>query len=333
MSRNQFHFAAFLLFVILVLLSGNWYHDSSSKSPLLNGNYSFIAHNALKDVNTFCLVGFGLAMTYLHKYGFTALSMALLIISFSIPLSLLMHNYVTYFFVDKGLNDATFGSYEFSQGILGAITVFVTYGVVLGRINPTQVTCMLLLEIIFWQVNTYINTVIWGLHDPGFTINIHLFATYFGLAISYIVEHPIKTDDKKSIYHSDIFSLIGTLFLWIFWPSLNSFVVPSTYYFHDRAIINTVFALCGSTTSSFIMSYMLLTENKFNIQHIEQSTISGGVAIGIIADLYIHPVGAISIGIISGIISVFGSVYISQYIKNKFNICDTKGIHNAHGLP
>lgn len=331
----------------MVLLSGgSWYNDSSSKAMKFIVENPYLYYDLLIDVASFALIGFGFSMTYLRKYGFTALSMTLLIISISIPFSLhdllsMMNLISDGFFIDEGKISGS----QLSHGVVSSIAVLITFGVVLGRINPSQILCLTMLEIIFWTANLYINEIIWGIHDVGFTISVHLFATYFGLAVSWILEPAINDKDKKSMCHSDIFSLFGTMFLvtflfnypgtlyiftsvlnkqWLYWPSFNAYFSTSDYYFRDRSVVNTVLSLCGSTFSSFLMSMLFTKNHKFNILHIQQSTLSGGVAIGAAADLYVHPVGAISIGIIAGIISVFGYVYLSDFIETKLKIADTR---------
>jgi len=58
-----------------------------------------------------------------------------------------------------------------------------------------------------------------GITDVGGSISIHVFGCYFGLAVSAMLGKPSSTKDNKSMYHSDLFSMIGTLFLWLYWPS------------------------------------------------------------------------------------------------------------------
>lgn len=55
---------------------------------------------------------------------------------------------------------------------------------------------------------------------------IHMFGAYFGLAASFFYQ-PIKANNDKNklcagSYNSNIFALIGTLFLFMYWPSFNS---------------------------------------------------------------------------------------------------------------
>lgn len=51
---------------------------------------------------------------------------------------------------------------------------------------------------------------------------------------------------EGSVYVSDIFAMIGTLFLWVFWPSFNSALVDTPDQ-QQRAELNTYLALAAAT--------------------------------------------------------------------------------------
>jgi hypothetical protein len=57
--------------------------------------------------------------------------------------------------------------------------------------------------------------------------------------------------------------MIGTLFLWMYWPSFNAGIVQGSQ--QNRAIINTVLALCSSCIVAFIMDNLLRPKNKFSM--------------------------------------------------------------------
>lgn len=57
-------------------------------------------------------------------------------------------------------------------------------------------------------------------------------------------------------YNSDTFAMIGTLFLWIFWPSFNSALLDGIE--QERAIINTYLSLAACTGNY----YYYLFSNK-----------------------------------------------------------------------
>ena len=99
--------------------------------------------------------------------------------------------------------------------------------------------------------------------------------------------------------------MIGTIFLWMFWPSFNSAAALPGAAQH-RAVLNTYFSLCASVLCAFAMSSLLNEHKKFVMEHIQNATLAGGVAVGAVADLSIQPFGALIIGGVAGMISVFG---------------------------
>eukprot|EP00486_Rosalina_sp_Unknown_P005881 CAMPEP_0201577212 /NCGR_PEP_ID=MMETSP0190_2-20130828/23467_1 /ASSEMBLY_ACC=CAM_ASM_000263 /TAXON_ID=37353 /ORGANISM="Rosalina sp." /LENGTH=197 /DNA_ID=CAMNT_0048008991 /DNA_START=1008 /DNA_END=1601 /DNA_ORIENTATION=+ len=77
----------------------------------------------------------------------------------------------------------------------------------------------------------------------------------------------------------------------------------------------------------------LVKKGKFDMVHVQNATLAGGVAVGAAADLYLHPSGAIGVGIFAGVVSVCGYEYLSDILDEKFKIADTCGVHNLHGMP
>merc|ERR1719491_79951 len=109
-------------------------------------------------------------------------------------------------------------------------------------------------------------------------------------------------DRDQSSTTSDVTSLIGTAFLWIYWPSfVGGAITPGTVE-SEVALTNTVLALLGSTVCTFIVS-STLTGKHFRPIDIQNATLAGGVAIGAVANLNCRPWGAILIGAVAGVVS------------------------------
>lgn len=77
---------------------------------------------------------------------------------------------------------------------------------------------------------------------------------------------------------SYFFLLTGTIFLWLFWPSFNSASLHGDD--QQRAIINTLLSISASCVIAFATSALVTKNNKFNMVHVQNSTLAGGVAIG-----------------------------------------------------
>ena len=61
---------------------------------------------------------------------------------------------------------------------------------------------------------------------------------------------------------SDMFSLVGTVFLWMFWPSFNAAAAAAGAPQH-RAVLNTYFSLCACVLASFAISAATHEKQKF----------------------------------------------------------------------
>jgi ammonium transporter Rh len=73
---------------------------------------------------------------------------------------------------------------------------------------------------------------------------------------------PAKTKPQSN-YNSNIFSMIGCLFLWMFWPSFNAGYFSTTPYEKSIIVANTIIALTGSCLGTFITTSFI--RHKFEM--------------------------------------------------------------------
>ena len=160
---------------------------------------------------------------------------------------------------------------------------------------------------------------------------VHVFGAYFGLAVSFVLHHSdvLKSNKQESSYSSDVFSMIGTLFLFCFWPSFNAGTAHGDGKL--RAIVNTYVSISTSCVLTFIVS-SVVGKGKKEIEHIQNATLAGGVAVGTFADKNIGLFGAMIVGSVAGIVSTLGYKFLGKLL-GKIRLHDTCGVHNLHGLP
>jgi ammonium transporter Rh len=186
-------------------------------------------------------------------------------------------------------------------------------------------------ELVCYSANkVYILTNLLNIADCGGTIIIHVFGAYFGLAACFTLG-PAKDEKLNgSSYNSDLFSLVGTVFLWLFWPSFVAGGLQAGTTEHSLALLNTVFSLLASTVVTFGLMPLLTPGKRLGTVPVQNATLAGGVAIGATANLPMGPFAATLIGCLAGGLSCVGFVYQDKLIPSKYDTC---GINNLHGMP
>lgn len=124
--------------------------------------------------------------------------------------------------------------------------------------------------------------------------------------------------------------MVGTLFLFIYWPSFNGALSLGSE--RHYVTINTECSLMGSTAMTFIVS-SLLNNSKFRMEDIINATLAGGVIMGTSCDLVVSPGIAFLIGIIGGLVSSVCFNKLTPYLAKKGKLYDTCGVINLHGIP
>ncbi len=170
-------------------------------------------------------------------------------------------------------------------------------------------------------------------YDVGRSVYVHLFGALFGLAVSKFLHcGGVRSSKQAPVYHSDLFSLIGTLFLWVYYPSFNSVLSKGDEVAQMRAIINTVAAISASCVVTFGVS-SLAGKGKLNVLHVQHATIAGGIAIGSVADLNVQIYVALIVGSAAGLLSTVGYQYIDPFLAKVAKIHDTCSVFSLHVLP
>ncbi|CAM4816878.1 unnamed protein product [Rotaria magnacalcarata] len=286
--------------------------------------YSFF-----QDVHVMMFIGFGFLMTFLRRYSFSSVSFNFLVATFVLEWAILVHGYVVDW--DSETKSFSVTVKNLLQADFVSAAILISFGAVLGKTNPAQLVILALVEVVIQIWNEHICVTYFCAYDGGESVYVHVFGAYFGLAASYSLQHKREVESPKesSSYASDIFSMIGTLFLFCFWPSFNAGTA-----FGDgrvRAITNTYISICASVILTFTVS-ALVGKGKEEIIHIQNATLAGGVAVGAVSDKNIGLFGAMIIGSLAGIISTLGYKYLLELLK-KIHIHDTCGVHNLHGMP
>ncbi|XP_036957265.1 rh50-like protein [Acanthopagrus latus] len=302
--------------------------QNNETNPMDNSLYRDYPYFA--DVQVMIFVGFGCLLAFFRFYGFSGMVFNFLTATFAIQWAILMQGFFQFYYDGK----IHLGVINLLNAEFACAVVLISFGAVLGKTGPVQLLVMALLEVpIFavteWAVLKYIR-----INDAGGSILIHLFAAYFGLGATFVLYRPsLNKGHAKEItsYHSDILSVMGTLFLWVFWPSFNSALTLKGDDQH-RAILHTFIGLSSSTITAFALSAIFNKRGKLTMADIQNVTLAGGVTVGASVDMMISPVGAYVLGIMGCTACFFGYRYLTPFMAQRLRIQDQCGIHNLHGL-
>ncbi|MCS6306309.1 MAG: ammonium transporter [Nitrospira sp.] len=276
------------------------------------------------------VVGFGFLMVFVRRYGFGATTGTYLVVATGLPLYIFLRA--------NGMVGHTIQAHSVETLMLAEFsvaTVLIAMGAVLGRLRVFQYALLTLLLVPLYALNEYLvldngSGLTKGFQDSAGSIVIHAFGAYFGLAASLVLttaqqrSQPIESDPT-----SDRFAMLGSMVLWLFWPSFATAIVPFEQM--PQTIVNTILALSGATLATYFLS-TYFHHGKTSMVDMANAALAGGVSIGSTCNL-VSPTGAFEIGLLAGVLSVIGFVFIQPMLESKIKLIDTCGVHNLHGMP
>uniref|UniRef100_A0A8C6S9Z0 Ammonium transporter AmtB-like domain-containing protein n=1 Tax=Neogobius melanostomus TaxID=47308 RepID=A0A8C6S9Z0_9GOBI len=325
-----------LQIVMLVLYSLFVTYDDNANAKMQNNetnpmeNSMYRDYPYFADVQVMIFVGFGCLLAFYRFYGFSGIVFTFLTAAFSIQWAILIQGFFQFY--DNG--KIHIGIINLLNAEFACAVVLISYCAVLGKTSPVQLLVMSLLEIPFFAVTEWAVLKYIRINDAGGTILIHLFACYFGLGVTFVLYRPSLNNGhvkEMTSYNSDILCVLGTLFLWVFWPSFNSALTIKGDDQH-RAILHTFIGLCSSTMTAFALTAMFNKRGKLTMADIQNVTLAGGVTVGASVDMMISPVAAYALGIMGCTACFFGYKYLTPFMARRLRIQDQCGIHNLHGL-
>jgi ammonium transporter Rh len=305
--------------------------DAWGAPPLDEGLRRVEQYNFSIHILAMLLVGFGFLMAFVKKYGYSATTGTFLVVAVGVPAYMLLRQ--------LGVLSAEPLAPESIQALLLAefacASALIAMGAVLGRLRVYQYAILAALLVPAYMVNEWLVLdgglgMTKGFVDSAGSIVIHAFGAYFGLGLAIALTS--KQQREKAIDSdatSDRFSMVGSMVLWIFWPSFCSAVVPPDQM--PKTAINTVLALCGATLVTYLLSF-LLRKGKPSFADIANASLAGGVAVGATCNV-VSAAGAFQIGALAGALCVVGYVLVQPKLQKVMKVVDTCGVHNLHGMP
>ena len=82
----------------------------------------------------------------------------------------------------------------------------------MGKVSRLQLLVISVIEVVMYAVNEFIVLEELKVADAGGSIIVHIFACYFGMAVTFVLRRPEDTKNNPKevvVYHSDLFAMIG----------------------------------------------------------------------------------------------------------------------------
>jgi ammonium transporter Rh len=218
------------------------------------------------------------------------------------------------------------------MGEVSAGATLIALCSIVGKTNNLQYLILTVFGIFLYTLNEYIVIFVLKARDVGGSMIIHAFGAFYGIGITWMLDYKLSKNNKN-LYakrSSNTTAMIGTLFLWCFWPSFNAALAITHTEIH-MAILNSYFSIIGSCIGAYLIS-TLMYKGRFQMDQILNATLAGGVVMGSGADILHKGYVAYIVGVLTGILSAFLFAYSGLFLK-KIGIFDVAGVFNLHGIP
>ncbi|EHB08875.1 RH-like protein, partial [Heterocephalus glaber] len=306
-------------------------YDTSPKDKKLLGTYQ-----ALQDFTIMAALGLGFLTSYLRRHGWSSVAFNLFTLALGVQWAVLLDGFLSQPFHGK----VTIKLSSIRLATMSAMSVLISAGAVLGRANLVQLAVMALVEVTAFGAVRLTYKQVFKMDDHRSMTHIHVFAAYFGLTSAWCLSSSLPKEAKKEVQAEKVqmatspslFAMLGTLFLWMFWPSFNSALLDLPNE-KKNAVFNTYYALAVSTVTATSVSALNHHQGKINVTDIHNAVLAGGVAVGASCHLISSPWIAMVLGLLAGLISIGGARCLSVCFNHVLEIQDPSGVHYTFGLP
>ncbi|KAK7904843.1 hypothetical protein WMY93_017450 [Mugilogobius chulae] len=323
-----------LLIQVVFIVIFSLYFEIDIQKKERDGNAFNSLYPEFQDVNVMVILGFGFLSTFLVRYGFSSSGFNLLVAAISVQWALILNGLESLYY--RGKIKINLRSLVYAE--MCTVPALISLGTVLGKTNPVHLIFIVLIEVSGFVLNEWLLHFIVKMQPMKSIMLLHIHGSFFGLVLTWILHR--KGSEKKQFEkeklsrNSGLFSMLGTMFLWMFWPSFNSILVDN--YPHGRkfvAVCSTYLSLAVSVATAASVSVMTSPKGKLNLVQIQSSILAGGVAVGVAMPVVYRPYDAMTIGFLAAVLSTLGYKYLKSHMALVFHCHDTCSILSTHALP
>ncbi|XP_072313860.1 rh blood group, D antigen [Eucyclogobius newberryi] len=322
-----------LLIQIAFIVIYAFYFEIDNHIKERDGTAFTTFYSEFQDVNTMVMLGFGFLSTFLVRYGYSSSGFNLLVAVMAVQWALILNGVESWYY--RGKIKINLKSLVYAE--MCTVPALISIGTVLGKTNPVHLILIALIEVSGFVLNEWLVHIIVKTRPLNSIMQLHIYGTFFGLMLTWFLyrkgsEQPFEKE--KLSRNSGLFSMLGTLFLWMFWPSFNS-ILEDNYSLERRlgAVSSTYLSLAVSVATAASVSIVTSPKGKLNLVHIQSSILAGGVAVGVAMPVVHKPWEAMTLGFVAALLSTIGNKYLKSHMALVFQCHDTCSILSTHGLP
>ncbi|XP_039642178.1 rh blood group, D antigen isoform X1 [Perca fluviatilis] len=285
-----------------------------------------------QDVNVMVILGFGFLCTFLVRYGFSGLGFNLLVAVMATQWAIILNGIESWYY--RGMIRINLRSLVVAE--MCSASALISIGAVLGKTSPVHLVLIALLEVSGFVLNEWLLQTMLKVQPLKSIMLLHIFGAFFGLTLTWILYRKgseQQFEKEKFDRKTGLFSMLGTMFLWMFWPSFNSVLVDNhTPGRKLGAVFSTYLALAVSAVTAAAVSVLCSPKGKLNPIHMQSSILAGGVAVGVSMSVVHQPWEAMAIGFTAALVSTIGLRYLKIHMLLAFKCHDTCAVLSTHGL-
>uniref|UniRef100_A0A3Q2YHF5 Rh blood group, D antigen n=1 Tax=Hippocampus comes TaxID=109280 RepID=A0A3Q2YHF5_HIPCM len=317
--------APFLLFLQIGFVVVYYFYIEIESN--VNGIKFSNFYPVFQDLNVVVFLGFGFLSTFLVRYGFSGSGFNLLIAVIGTQWALLLNGFESWYYRGKIRIDLN----SLVVAEMCTASVLISIGAVQGKTNPVHLILMALLEVFGFVLNEWLLQTLLPVRQLNFIMVLHIFGAFFGLVLTWILcrtESFQGFEKEKLDRKTGLFSMLGTVFLWMFWPSFNSILMEERRL---SAVCSTYLALAVCAVASVALSVLSSPKGK---AHFQSCILAGGVAVGVSMPAIRYPWEAMTTGLAAAAVSTVGFQYLKvNHMLFAFECHDTCSVLSTHGLP
>ncbi|XP_011811018.1 PREDICTED: RH-like protein isoform X3 [Colobus angolensis palliatus] len=289
------------------------------------------SYQVCQDLTVMAALGLGFFTSNLRRHSWSSVAFNLFMLALGVQWAILLDGFLSQFPSGK----VVIKLLSIRLATRSAMSALISVSAVLGKVNLVQLVVMVLVELTVFGT---VRMVIYNIFGTDYHMNvmyIHVFAAYFGLTVAWCLPKPLPkgTEDKYQTATSpSLFAMLGTLFLWIFWPTFNSALLTNPIE-RKNAVFNTYYALAVSAVTAISVSSLAHPLGKINMTYMHNAALAGGVAVSASCHLIPSPWIAMVLGLVAGLISIGGAKCLPVCFNRVLGIHESHSVHYTFGLP